>query len=203
MNDKKVFLLVCLGLAFSARALAQTDAPPVPPCTCPCPCPEPPPPPLTGSLAAGLSITTGNSDTSAFNLAFGLVYDPKTHSLFKADALYLRSWANGDTTSDKATAALRYEYKVSDRIYAFGQVAYLRDTFKNVTYLITPMVGGGYYVVKQQPSSCPSTDPSARRSKRTAATTRRRAAPSRWARRSSGSFRRPRPSPRRRPASGR
>ena len=106
--------------------------------------------PGTGSLAAGLSITTGNSDTSAFNLGFGLVYDPKTHSLFKADALYLRSAADGATTSDKATGSLRYEYKVSDRFYAFGQVAYLRDTFKNLTYLITPMVGGGYIIAKEK-----------------------------------------------------
>lgn len=151
MEGKKLLLAACLGFACSATALAQSDAPAVlPPCKCPCPCPEPPPPPLTGSLAAGLSITSGNSDTSAFNLAFGLVYDPKTHSLFKADALYLRSSADGETTADKATAALRYEYRISDRIYAFGQVAYLRDTFKNVTYLITPMVGGGYYVIKQK-----------------------------------------------------
>lgn len=140
-----------LLLLSAAHAVAQSDTSPAPPaCKCPCPCPEPPPPPLTGSLGAGLSITTGNSDTSAFNLAFGLVYDPKSHSVFKADALYLRSAANGVATSEKATAALRYEYKVSDRLFAFGQVAYLHDRFKNLTYLITPMVGAGYIVVKEK-----------------------------------------------------
>jgi putative salt-induced outer membrane protein YdiY len=155
MNLKKSlipFLLLIAAAAAAPPALAQTDAPAatLPPCKCPCPCPEPPPPPLTGSLGAGLSMTNGNSDTSAFNLAFGLVYDPKTHNLFKADAFYLRSTNDGVATADKAAAALRYEYKVSDRVYAFGQVAYLRDQFKNITYLITPMAGAGYYVVKQK-----------------------------------------------------
>jgi putative salt-induced outer membrane protein YdiY len=149
----KKFLIPCLlvlSVAVAGPVHAQSDAPP---CKCPCPCPAPeppPPPPLTGSLGAGLSITSGNSDTSAFNLAFGLVYDPKTHSLFKADALYLRSAADGVTTLDKASASLRYEYKVSDRIYAFGQLGYLHDRFKDLTYLITPMVGGGYIVVKEK-----------------------------------------------------
>jgi len=151
MRFAKVFLAFVFLLVSAAQAIAQSDASPAPPpCTCPCPCPEPPPPPLTGSLGAGLSITSGNSDTSAFNLDFGLVYDPKTHSLFKAGALYLRSASNGVATSDKATGFLRYEYKVSDRFYAFGQVGYLHDRFKDLTYLVAPMVGGGYIVVKEK-----------------------------------------------------
>ncbi len=151
MKLKKSLVPFLLVLAMTAPALAQTDAPAAPPaCKCPCPCPEPPPPPLTGSLGAGLSVTSGNSDTSSFNLAFGLTYDPKTHSLFKADAFYLRSSSDGNATADKGTAVLRYEYKFSDLIYGFGQVSYLRDQFKNLTYLISPMVGAGYYVVKQK-----------------------------------------------------
>jgi putative salt-induced outer membrane protein YdiY len=151
MTTKKLLLPLCLSLAVSAPALAQTDAPPaLPACACPCPCPEPPPPPLTGSLGAGLSITSGNSDTTAFNLAFGLVYDPKTHSLFKADAFWLYSKAGSEATSDKATARLRYEYTFTERIYGFGQIGYLRDRFKNITYLVAPMAGVGYYVVKQK-----------------------------------------------------
>jgi putative salt-induced outer membrane protein YdiY len=145
------FLLVAATAAAAAPALAQTDAPAAPPaCACPCPCPEPPPPPLTGSLGAGLSITTGNSDTSAFNLGFNMTYDPKTHNLFKAEAFYLRSVTDGVVAVDKATASLRYEYRFTDRIYGFAQVAYLRDQNKNVTYLIAPMAGAGYYVVKQK-----------------------------------------------------
>jgi putative salt-induced outer membrane protein YdiY len=149
MTFKKLFRCALLVPLAAAPALAQEAAAP-PPCVCPCPCPEPPPPPLQGSLSAGLSITSGNTDTSAFNLAFNLVYDPKTHGVFKADAFYLRSTTNGDATTDKAAASLRYEYALTDRIYAFAQGGYQRDKFKNVVYLFTPMAGGGYYVVKQK-----------------------------------------------------
>jgi putative salt-induced outer membrane protein YdiY len=138
MTFKKIFQPAFFLLFAAAPAFAQ-----------PCPCPEPPPPALQGSLSAGLSITSGNTDTSAFNLAFNLVYDPKTHGVFKADAFYLRSTTNGDATTDKAAAALRYEYGLTDRIYAFAQVGYQRDKFKNVVYLFTPMAGGGYYFLKQ------------------------------------------------------
>jgi putative salt-induced outer membrane protein len=154
MNLKKSlipFLLAAATAAAAAPAFAQTDAPAAPPaCACPCPCPEPPPPPLTGSLGAGLSLTTGNSDTSAFNLGFNLTYDPRTHSLFKAEAFYLRSVTDGVVAVDKATASLRYEYRISDRIYAFGQAGYLRDQNKNITYLIASMAGAGAYVVKEK-----------------------------------------------------
>lgn len=139
MTFNKLSRTLLLSLLAGAPALAQQ----------PCPCPEPPPPPLQGSLSAGLSITSGNTDTSAFNLAFNLVYDPKTHGVFKADAFYLRSTTNGDATTDKAAASLRYEYALADRIYAFGQLGYQRDKFKNIVYLFTPMVGGGYYFLKQ------------------------------------------------------
>ena len=47
-------------------------------------------------------------------------------------------------------ASLRYEYGLTDRIYAFAQVGYQRDKFKNIVYLFTPMAGGGYYFVKQK-----------------------------------------------------
>jgi putative salt-induced outer membrane protein YdiY len=139
MTFKPLFRATLFVVLAAAPAFAQ-----------PCPCPEPPPPALQGSLSAGLSVTSGNTDTSAFNLAFNLVYDPKTHGVFKADAFYLRSTTNGDATTDKAAASLRYEYGLTDRIYAFAQLGYQRDRFKNVVYLFTPMVGGGYYFLKQK-----------------------------------------------------
>ena len=129
-------------LVAAAPAFAQDVAPAKPP--------EPPPPALQGSFSAGLALTSGNTDTSNFNLGFNMVYDPKTHSLFKADAFYLRSANDGVATSDKAAATLRFEYKLAERIYAFAQLGYQRDRFKNVTYLITPMLGGGYYFLKEK-----------------------------------------------------
>ena len=143
------FSLVLVFAAIAAvPAFAQETAPAKP--MCPCPPPDPPAPALQGSFSAGLALTTGNTDTSSLNLGFNLVYDPKTHSLFKADAFYLRSASDGVAKTDKAGANLRYEYKLTERFYAFLQLGYQRDRFKNVTYLITPMLGGGYYVVKEK-----------------------------------------------------
>ena len=145
-NTLAAFSLVLL--VGSAPVFAEEVAPPKP--MCPCPPPAPPPPALQGSLGAGLALTTGNTDTSSFNLGFSMVYDPKTHCLFKADAFYLRSSSDGLATTDKAGATLRYEYKLTERFYAFAQVGYQRDRFKNVTYLLTPMAGGGTYLVKEK-----------------------------------------------------
>lgn len=140
------FSLVLLAAAVPAFAQETAAAKPM----CPCPPLDPPPPALQGSFSAGLALTTGNTDTSSFNLGFNMVYDPKTHSLFRADAFYLRSASDGLATTDKAGASLRYEYKLAERIYAFAQLGYQRDRFKNLTYLITPMLGAGYYVVKEK-----------------------------------------------------
>jgi putative salt-induced outer membrane protein len=148
MTRKTLAAFSLVLLVAAVPALAQEGAPAKP--MCPCPPPEPPPPALQGSFSAGLALTTGNTDTSSFNLGFSMAYDPKTHSLFKADAFYLRSANDGVATTDKAAATLRYEYKLTERFYAFAQLGYQRDRFKNVTYLLTPMLGAGYFVMKEK-----------------------------------------------------
>ena len=110
--------------------------------------PKPSLKPWNSSLGAGLAVTSGNSDTQNINLAYNTVYDPKTVHLFKADALYIRSEANDEKQVDKATANGRYERTVSDRTFWFGEVLYLRDPFKAITYLISPIAGAGYHVIK-------------------------------------------------------
>lgn len=132
-------LSALLLLAFAGRAAAQ-DAKPA----------EPPPPPLTGSLGAGLAITGGNSDTKTYNLALALVYDPKLRNVVKLDGVYIRGEADGVDTVDKTSLSIRDEYKLSGRAYAFGLVGYLRDRFKGVVYLVSPLVGAGWKVVAEK-----------------------------------------------------
>ncbi len=107
-----------------------------------------PPKPWNTSLGAGLAVTSGNSDTQNINLAFNTVFDPKTNRVFKADALYLRGEANDEKQVDKATAGARYERTMSDCAFWFGEVSYLRDPFKAISYLVSPIAGAGYYVIK-------------------------------------------------------
>ena len=52
----------------------------------------------TGSAGAGLSLTSGNSDTLNFNLALDLTRDPKTRNVMKFKALYLRGEQDDATT---------------------------------------------------------------------------------------------------------
>ena len=108
----------------------------------------PPPKPWNSSLGAGLAVTSGNSDTQNLNFAFNTLYDPKTVHIFKADALYLRGESDGETQVDKATASTRYERTISDRTFWFGDLSYLRDPFKAINYLISPIVGAGYHIIK-------------------------------------------------------
>lgn len=113
----------------------------------PCACPPPPEPDWKGSLGAGLALTSGNTDTSSFNVSFGALYDPKKKNRVKLDGLYLRSSSEGEATADKTAAAARDEYNVSAKAYVFGELRYYRDAFKEIDYLVSPLAGFGYRFV--------------------------------------------------------
>jgi putative salt-induced outer membrane protein YdiY len=117
---------------------------------CPCPPPTPPPPAWTGSLGGGLSLTGGNTQSNSYNLDFSLVHDPKTKSIFKTDGSYLRTDTDGEATVDRTGLGVRYEYTLSGRSFAYGEVRYQRDVFKDVDYLITPTLGVGYRFVDRE-----------------------------------------------------
>ncbi len=103
-----------------------------------------PPKVYTGSLGAGLAITGGNTATKNFNLTFDLTRDAKTKNVIKANALYLRSNANSVTTADRLTLGIRDEYSLSKRAIVYAALPYVRDPFKQISYLINPQGGFGY-----------------------------------------------------------
>jgi putative salt-induced outer membrane protein YdiY len=107
-----------------------------------------PPPRYTGDFAVGLSLTKGNSDTSNFNLAFNMVDDPKTNNVLKYDAFYLRASNDGGLTVDRTSFGARDEYSLSALTYAFGDAHFLRDKFKKIDYLLSPIAGAGHHFVK-------------------------------------------------------
>jgi putative salt-induced outer membrane protein YdiY len=131
MSRSLLRLLACI--TFASMASAQESAPP--------------PKPWTGSLGAGLAVTSGNSDTRNVNFAFNSAWDPKTDRTFKADAIYLRGESNGEKQVDKATASARFERNVSSRTFWFAETTWLRDPFKDITYLVSPLAGGGIRLV--------------------------------------------------------
>lgn len=140
--------LLLMLTAVSNPAWAQTPPPATPETPATCPCPPPPPPPVwTGSFGAGLALTQGNKDTKNINLSFDLKRDPKTRTVFKADGMYILATEDGDENVDRALLNGRVEYLLTERTYAFGQVAYVRDRFKEIDYLIAPTAGLGYKVL--------------------------------------------------------
>jgi len=129
-------------LLSSTAAFAQQPAAP------------PPPDPGTwiGSASAGLALKSGNSDTLTFNIAFDITRDPKTRNILKWTGLYLRGEQEEQLTADRLSLAFRDQYALTPRAFVFGQIEYLRDTFKLIDYLIAPTTGVGYKVVDTEPT---------------------------------------------------
>ena len=102
----------------------------------------------SGNFGAGLSLTRGNSDTKNINLTAEASEKISARNLAKYDAFYLRADNNGALTVDRTTFGARDEYSLSPLTYAFGDIHFLRDRFKEIDSLITPTVGAGHHLIK-------------------------------------------------------
>ena len=112
--------------------------------------PPDPPKDWTGAIGAGLSLTQGNNNTVNFSAALDAVYDRKHGNVLKATALFLRGQKDGDLVVDRTSFGVRDERNVSPRAFAFGQVDYLKDTFKQIDSLVSPNAGFGYKVIDRE-----------------------------------------------------
>jgi putative salt-induced outer membrane protein YdiY len=130
-------ILTLAVLAWSASARAQT--PPAPP--------APPPPPWTGNAGLGFVLNRGNTSTTNLNASFEATHDPKTTSVWKFKGLYLRGENNDELAVDRLHLEGRNERALGARAYAFGNLQFLKDHFKDIDYLIAPSAGLGYKVV--------------------------------------------------------
>jgi putative salt-induced outer membrane protein YdiY len=105
----------------------------------------PPPPKIwTFTASAGLALTSGNSDTINTNLAYDITYDPQRRNLVKSEGLFLRARTEGELTANRLGFNVRDQYRLTQRLYVFGQNLYLRDEFKEIDYLLAPTAGLGY-----------------------------------------------------------
>jgi len=95
-------------------------------------------------MGAGLALTSGNTDTSTVNAAYDLVYDPQTKNVVKSDALLLRGKTEGVVSANRLGFNIRDEYKLTPRMFVFGQNQFLKDEFKSIDYLVAPTAGLGY-----------------------------------------------------------
>jgi putative salt-induced outer membrane protein YdiY len=82
-----------------------------------------------------------------YTLAFDVTRDPKTRNVMKWTGLYLRGEQQSEVIVNRTSLGYRDEYTLSGRTFVFGQLDYLRDTFKLIDYLVAPTGGVGYEVV--------------------------------------------------------
>lgn len=120
------------GALFTAATFAQDPAAP------------PPDPVWKGNVGAGLSLTGGNTDTANYSLSFEATRDPKSRNLMRFTGLYLRSDQSDVKTSERLRFTFRDEYTLSDRVFVYGDMGYVRDPFKEIDYLLNPQAGLGW-----------------------------------------------------------
>ena len=114
------------------------------------PQPAPPagrPPDWTGNAGFGLTLNRGNTATTNLNLTGEATYDPKKKNVWKFKGLYLRGETDGELSVDRLAVEGRYERALNARTYAFGQLQFLEDQFKQIDYLVAPSAGIGYKLV--------------------------------------------------------
>jgi putative salt-induced outer membrane protein len=111
-----------------------------------------PPPTWTGSAGAGVAVTAGNSDTMNYNLGFDITRTPQARNVMKWTGLHLRGDQNDVVVVNRTSLGFRDEYILSGRTFLFGQIDYLRDTFKLIDYLVAPTAGVGYKIIDTEPA---------------------------------------------------
>jgi putative salt-induced outer membrane protein len=145
---KRALVLAVHLLMMSAAGLAAQTPDPAQPAKEP-----PPPPPWTGSIGAGLALTSGNTDTFNINLSFDASSNPKARNIFKTEGLYLRGDSDDELTVNRAVFKVRDQYQLTPRSYVFGQLEFLRDPFKSIQYLWAPTFGAGYKLYEDAKAS--------------------------------------------------
>lgn len=138
---RRVFVVLTVATVSAASFVqAQPPAAAAPP-------PPAPAPLWTGSAGFGLSLNRGNTATTNLNASVEATRDPKTRSVWKFKGLYLRGETDGALAVDRLLLEGRDERTLTTRTYAFGQVQFLEDQFKQIDYLFAPSGGVGYKVV--------------------------------------------------------
>ena len=100
----------------------------------------------TGSGEAGYVATTGNTDTSNLVAKLGVTNErAKWRHTLNLEAL--NSEDDGNTTAERYFASWQSDYKLSERDYLFGRLAYEDDKFSGYDYRTTEAIGYGRRVL--------------------------------------------------------
>lgn len=107
--------------------------------------PAPPAPPTT--LAAGISLTDGNTDSTQVNGSWLTELKPAPHEWrFGAEGNY--SETEDTKSSDNAKGFIGYRYLFTDRWFAAVNLSAMYDQIADIDYRYMASPGIGYYLVK-------------------------------------------------------
>lgn len=99
------------------------------------------------SLGAGLSLTSGNTKSTAFNLnGEALRQTEQDKARLYGTAIYGKS--NGVENTNLFRGGGRYDYNLTPQVFGFGGLDVERDKIGNLKLRVAPSVGLGYHVIK-------------------------------------------------------
>lgn len=97
----------------------------------------------SGSIAAGVAITQGTTDSYGANLEAKAGYAWERDSLdLTANGIYTRS--DGDTTANNQSVRGEYRHDFTDRFFAFSRHQFGRDTVQLIKWRYITAMGPGY-----------------------------------------------------------
>lgn len=100
----------------------------------------------SGKGELGYVQTSGNTDTSALNLALEFVYEQEQWR-HRLGATALRSEKNDVVDAERYTFGAQTDYKFNDRSYVFGALRYDSDKFAPFEPVSTLTAGYGYTLI--------------------------------------------------------
>lgn len=100
-----------------------------------------------GSIGAGLSVTNGNSKSSAFNVNGETVrLTEKDKARIYGTALYGKN--DGKESTNLQRFGGRYDYNFTQVLFGFGGIDFERDKPGNLQFRVAPSVGLGAHLIK-------------------------------------------------------
>jgi putative salt-induced outer membrane protein YdiY len=97
----------------------------------------------TNRFTAGISASSGNTDTAAQNYAFESVMT-RSRSDHRLNFTYDTQEDEGVKTKEQLLAGYRYRHFFGERWYGLGNIGYQENQFKGIDYRWTLGLGGGY-----------------------------------------------------------
>lgn len=103
----------------------------------------------TTTAAAGYSLNSGNSDSSAFTLTYDTAHRSATDEFFFNGA-YAFGENNGTTSVSTVRSAIQYNWLIQPNYFAGVGTGFFHDDLADLKYRITPAVVAGIYLIKDE-----------------------------------------------------